>query len=117
MVYLSHRTHEDAAHFHIDRIMDPAPRSYFGFSFKQTAWSAIGDLRFESEIDSSQPAARVVNDTDAGLSYGGSGWFYSGGRPARIPDIANDVHATTNKWRLGELHLHRERNFVHLGAQ
>src|SRR5205807_448336 len=65
----------------------PAPHPY-----PRAPTQYVGTLAFESEIDSSLPASKVVNDTDPGLGYGGSGWFYDGGRPARIPDIGNDVH-------------------------
>ena len=105
LVYLSHRTHEAASQFHVvwggqlccggGRYVAisfaPAPNPY---PYAPTPYG--GTLAFESEIDPSLPAARVVNDTDPGLSYGGWGWFYNGGRPASIADIGNDVHATTN---------------------
>jgi hypothetical protein len=42
------------------------------------------------------PNTQVVNDTDAGLNYTGSGWGYYGGRPTSVFDIQNDVHATTS---------------------
>lgn len=35
-----------------------------------------------------------INDTAPGITYSGSGWSYSSGRP--FGDYGNDVHATTN---------------------
>ena len=40
------------------------------------------------------PSPTVVNDTDPGLLYGGSGWFYYFSRG--VGDLSDDVHATQN---------------------
>ncbi len=42
----------------------------------------------------SASAATTVNDTDSGITYSGSGWFYY---PSRgLGDFQDDVHATPN---------------------
>ncbi len=43
-----------------------------------------------------QTAVGSINDNGPGLTYSGTGWFGSTGRPAAWGDLDNDVHATTS---------------------
>jgi len=46
------------------------------------------------QVSPAQVATSTVNDTDSGLAYAGSGWFYSASRS--LGDYQDDVHATQN---------------------
>jgi hypothetical protein len=62
-----------------------------------TGWGTFNGANLLADLSGSTStppvSSTLVNDTNGGLAYTGSGWFYSAGRG--LGDVQDDVHATT----------------------